>query len=275
MKKLGLLTTLLIYLSFTCIAQAVSNIHFEKTGKLIDVYYDLLPVDDNVYTVRIFCNNDNWEVWGSPLVKVTGEIGANVKPGYNKKVTWDVLSEQDKLVGDIKFKLEAVAINSTISDQSKNQNDLKSAQYPASQGNELSVNDYYKKGRALFDAKKWSEADLAFLKVNQMAPDFEPAYLFRARVFSNLDPDTKEGLAKPHYEKLLEKAAYDDVKYSKDILEAYYYLGYYYLVNKQYCESLDYWDKMLGIDPSNEMAKNAINAINSRCPSFKSSNYKK
>jgi tetratricopeptide (TPR) repeat protein len=135
-----------------------------------------------------------------------------------------------------------------------------------------SVNDYYKMGRAYFDAKNWSEADTSFAKVNRMSPDFEPAYLFRARVYSNLDPETKDGLAKPFYEKLVEKASADSVKYSKDILEAYNYLGYYFLVNKQYCESLAYWDKIVAIDPANENANSALKDLGPRCPEFKSAN---
>ncbi len=133
------------------------------------------------------------------------------------------------------------------------------------------VNDYYKMGRAYFDAKNWPEADSAFVNVSRMSPDFEPAYLFRARVYSNLDPDTKEGLAKPFYEKLVEKAIVDSVKYGKDILEAYNYLGYYYLVNKQYCESLDYWDRIAVLDPANENAISAMKDLKPRCPEFKSS----
>ncbi|MDO9256086.1 MAG: tetratricopeptide repeat protein [Bacteroidales bacterium] len=135
-----------------------------------------------------------------------------------------------------------------------------------------SVNDYYKMGRAYFDAKNWAEADSAFAKVNRMSIDFEPAYLFRARVYSNLDPETKDGLAKPFYEKLIEKASADSVKYSKDMLEAYNYLGYYYLVNKQYCESLMYWDKIVAIDPANENANSALKDLKPRCPEFKSAN---
>jgi len=134
------------------------------------------------------------------------------------------------------------------------------------------VNDYYKMGRAYFDAKNWVEADSAFAKVNRMSPDFEPAFLFRARVYSNLDPDTKEGLAKPFYEILIEKASADSVKYGKDMLEAYNYLGYYYLVNKQYCESLEYWDKIVAIDPANENANSALKDLKPRCPEFKSAN---
>jgi len=133
-----------------------------------------------------------------------------------------------------------------------------------------SANDYYKMARAYFDAKLWIQADSALAAVNRMSPDFEPAYLFRARVYANLDPDTKEGLAKPYYDKLLEKALLDATKYNKDILEAYNYLGYYYLVNKQYCESLGYWDKIATLEPANENAQSAIKDLKPRCPEFKS-----
>jgi tetratricopeptide (TPR) repeat protein len=133
-----------------------------------------------------------------------------------------------------------------------------------------SANDYYKMGRSYFDAKNWTEADSAFAKVNRLSPDFEPAYLFRARVYSNLDPETTGGLAKPFYEKLVEKASIDSVKYNKDILEGYNYLGYYYLLNKMYCESLGYWDKIVILDPANENAKSALKDLKPRCPEFKS-----
>lgn len=135
-----------------------------------------------------------------------------------------------------------------------------------------SVNDFYKMGRAYLDAKNYIEADSAFAKVNRMNPDFEPAYAFRARIYSSLDPDSKAGLAKPYYEILLEKASADTVKYSKDIIEAYSYLGYYYYLSKQYCESLGYWDKIAILDPKNETALGALKDMKSLCPEFKSAN---
>jgi tetratricopeptide (TPR) repeat protein len=127
-------------------------------------------------------------------------------------------------------------------------------------------NDYYKMGLAYYNAQKYVEADSALSKLIRMNPDFEPAYLWKARVYSNLDPDSKEGLAKPYYEKLIEKASVDSVKYAKDLVESYNYMGYYYLVNKKYCESLDYWQKLIAIDPANESAMSAIKDLKTRCP---------
>ncbi|MEI8047784.1 MAG: tetratricopeptide repeat protein [Bacteroidota bacterium] len=129
--------------------------------------------------------------------------------------------------------------------------------------------DYWKMGQAYNSAKNYSEADSALVRVIALNPNFEPAYVYRARIYSTFDPETKEGLAKPYYEKVLEVAAQDTVKYSKDIVEAYSYLGYYYLVIKNYCESLVNWDKIVGIDPKNENAVKALKDLKNNCPDFK------
>ena len=129
-----------------------------------------------------------------------------------------------------------------------------------------SLQDYYAMGKAYYSDQKWGKADTALARVIEKKADFLPAYLWRARVFSNLDPETKDGLAKPHYEMLIEKAAVDSVKNSKELIEAYSYLGYYYLKNKKYCESIDYWQKVLFIDPKNEKAPPAIKDLKPRCP---------
>ena len=136
------------------------------------------------------------------------------------------------------------------------------------------INDYWKMGLAYYYAQNWAEADSSLAKVNRMSVDFEPAYLFRARIYSNLDPETKEGLAKPFYDMLVEKASADSVKYSKDLFEAYNYLGYYYLVNKKYCDSAEYWDKILAIDPTYENAMSALKDLKARCPEYKPKNFK-
>ena len=100
---------------------------------------------------------------------------------------------------------------------------------------------------------------------NKIDPDFQPAYLFRARIYSNIDPNCKQGIAKLYYEKVIEKSVIDLVTYKKDILESYNYLGYYYLVNKHYCESITYWEKVIKIDSENENANLAIKDLKSRC----------
>jgi hypothetical protein len=119
MKRLTIITSFLAILNIATFAQSISNIRFEKSGKLIEVFYDLTSNDNESYTVTLFCSQDRGVTWGPPLKKVSGEIGENIKPGIKKKVTWNVLEEQDKLVGDIKFKLEAKpTVNSALNTNS-------------------------------------------------------------------------------------------------------------------------------------------------------------
>lgn len=126
--------------------------------------------------------------------------------------------------------------------------------------------DYYSLGLTYYNLNAWGKADTAFSKVITLKPDFLPAYKWRARVFSNIDPQTKEGLAKPHYEALIEKARVDSAKNTAELAEGYYYLAYYFLINKKYTESLEYWEKLLMIDPNRKEAKDAIKDLKNRIP---------
>ena len=68
-------------------------------------------------------------------------------------------------------------------------------------------------------------------------------------------------MAKPHYEKLIELLNAKQQKEEKDnarLVEAYRYLGYYYLLKDDKNNSNIYWNKILEIDPNNETAKQAL-----------------
>jgi len=115
------------------------------------------------------------------------------------------------------------------------------------------------------DEKKadlYSKADAVYAQMVEKFPsvaDF--ATLQRAHIGFALDPETKLGSAKPHYEKLVEiiigKAEKDD-KDNERLVEAYRYLGYYYLLQDNKTEADVYWNKVLEIDPNNETAKQAL-----------------
>ncbi len=106
----------IIYLSFhficpVLIGQTISSLRFEPSGKMIDVYYDLSGKTDESFQVNLYCSLDGGKTWGVSLKYVSGAVGENIKPGIGKKITWDVLQEKDKLVGEIKFKVEANALS--------------------------------------------------------------------------------------------------------------------------------------------------------------------
>jgi tetratricopeptide (TPR) repeat protein len=90
--------------------------------------------------------------------------------------------------------------------------------------------DYYNMGKVYYNLQEWGKVDTTLAYYNTLMPDHIAAYQWRARALVNMDPDTKLGLARPVWELLIEKAAPDSVKYSKELIEAYGYLAYYYLL---------------------------------------------
>lgn len=108
----------------------------------------------------------------------------------------------------------------------------------------------------------FKRADEIYAQLGEKFPsNIDYANFMRARLNSNLDPDTKEGLAKPFYEALANNLGSKTDRDAADtarLLESYRYLGYYYLVNDNKATADIYWKKILEIDPNNETAKQAL-----------------
>jgi len=107
----------------------------------------------------------------------------------------------------------------------------------------------------------YAQADTAFGMLSSKVPDLPIAYFWRARVKANFDPETEQGLAKPYYEKFLTVSNTDTSKFKKEVIEAYKYLGYYYFLKNDKQQSLEYWRKVLDLDPADEQAEDAIKGI--------------
>jgi tetratricopeptide (TPR) repeat protein len=120
---------------------------------------------------------------------------------------------------------------------------------------ENNLNDYMQVGRAFYNGEKYKSADSVFNIVMQKSPDYLPAYVYSARTYSRMDPDTKLGLAKPKFEKLLNVASKDSVKYESEMIEALTYLGYYNMENGNYTKAKDYYNRMINLNPTNKENK--------------------
>ena len=131
--------------------------------------------------------------------------------------------------------------------------------------------DYYTLGKIYYGQNEWKKADSAFSIFLSLSPSDVKGCLWKAYSLVNMDPDSKQGLAKPAFEILIENAKSDSVKYSNELKQAYSYLSYYYLLqfnktkktadgqsSKQYCE------KVLMIDPADENAKTILKDLNVR-----------
>lgn len=113
------------------------------------------------------------------------------------------------------------------------------------------VNSYLQIGRAYYMAKNYPRADSIFQVVTKKFPDNVQSYLMIARTYSQMDPDSRRGLAKPKFETFVEKASVDTVTNAKELVEAFGYLGYYHLKRENYNDANYWYDRMLTIDPNN------------------------
>ena len=131
--------------------------------------------------------------------------------------------------------------------------------------------DYYILGKLYYNLHEWHKADSVFSINISLDPKNVKAYMWKAWSLVNLDPDSKEGLAKAAFESFIDKAKSDTIKNSKDLKQAYSYLSYYYflqyvktksqsdgIVSKGYCE------KVLAIEPTDEKAKTILKELNAR-----------
>jgi tetratricopeptide (TPR) repeat protein len=104
------------------------------------------------------------------------------------------------------------------------------------------------------------KADSIFAKVATIDPTSYRGNYYRAKVNFALNPDN--GSAKPYYEQtltLVESKA--DARYNPIIIECSRFLGYFYFLKEDYTQSKVYWNKILSIEPTNEVAVKAIEGI--------------
>lgn len=111
----------------------------------------------------------------------------------------------------------------------------------------------------------FKKAENVYDELEKAYPDaLEFATMWKARINSYMDPETKEGLAKPFYEKLasiIEPRAEKDNADKARLVECYRYLGYYNLLNNDKDASINYWKKIIEIDPENQQANQALEAL--------------
>jgi tetratricopeptide (TPR) repeat protein len=120
--------------------------------------------------------------------------------------------------------------------------------------------DYYNIGRAYYQNEQYAEADSAFTKLVESQPNMVVAYTWAGRAKSGLDPESTAGLAKPMYEKVIEKATPE--KNKTDLIEAYRYMASYYGQKDDIKGAKTYLEKILTLDPNDDAAKKGIKLIN-------------
>jgi len=136
--------------------------------------------------------------------------------------------------------------------------------------------DYYILGKVYYNTKSWGKADTTLMYYSTLMPEDLQGYMWRAYALVNIDTTSKLGLAKPIYEAMIEKAITDTVKNAKELMVAYSYLAYYYLIqfkkdtkDQQFkLKSIEYCNKVLTIQPPDpiytEKAKGILKSLESK-----------
>ena len=106
-------------------------------------------------------------------------------------------------------------------------------------------------------------ADQVYASLLDKYTDVEDYVAFqRARIGMQMDPESKQELAKPHYEKLVELLGNKSDRDNTDkvrLVEAYRYLISYYLINKDDTTTAkEFAKKLQEVDPENETAKQVL-----------------
>lgn len=126
-------------------------------------------------------------------------------------------------------------------------------------------NELYNLGRAYYFEKRLPEADTTFGLIIANYPKYPYGYTWKANTKALQDPDSKKGLAKPYFEKVVELFSAESNKYKSDLIKAHNYLGaYYQLVAKDKTKAAEHWNKLLSYDPENKQAKDALTLLNQK-----------
>ncbi len=125
--------------------------------------------------------------------------------------------------------------------------------------------DLFNLGVARYMSEDFSKADSVFMVYAEKYPEQQGyGYYWRARSNVALDSNMAQGLAIPHYLKVIELAEKDtanDVN-KKRLIEAYGYIAAYKAnTEKDYEAAVDYFEKLLTVAPENEDARKYIDIL--------------
>lgn len=103
----GLILMLIVFSFLMTNAQTVTIKKVELAGEKVIVHFDLEDSNpNNEYKLDLYSSKDNFI---TPLAKVKGDIGSEVKPGINRKVEWSIHEEYGPYKGKIALEIRGKA----------------------------------------------------------------------------------------------------------------------------------------------------------------------
>ncbi len=91
-------------------------------------------------------------------------------------------------------------------------------------------------------------------------------YIWEANTKAQMDPESEQGLAKPYFEKVIEKGSTNPEKNKKDLINAHKYLAYYSYLKKDYTTAKSNYEKWLTLSPGDKDAQDALDILNKPAP---------
>lgn len=151
--------------------------------------------------------------------------------------------------GEIYSILAKTYYDSTRYDQAINYYKRKMEEKP------LSNTEEYYLGLSYYYSDSLTLADSSFAKVLRATPTYIQGYVKRAQIANKLDSlEPKQFLAAPYNLKVVELGEVDSAKNKRSLIEAYLYLAYYEVQKNNNSGAIAYYDKILALDPANEIA---------------------
>lgn len=117
-------------------------------------------------------------------------------------------------------------------------------------------------GIAYYSAQNFVAADSVFRLMTEAKPEIHVGWLWRGKANVQLDPDSKQGLAKPYLEKAKEIIGAKEetkLKQKEDYLFCLKYLAAYHtLVANDCATAMPIWNEILQLKPEDEQAANGV-----------------
>ena len=124
------------------------------------------------------------------------------------------------------------------------------------------VSEYFELGRSYFYNLDFVKADSIFTMVAEKTPNQTVGFVWAGKARRQIDSTGTRALANPMFEAVIEKASSNPEKYKKDLIEAYEYLGSYYInIKPDVNRAKGYYQKILELDPNHKEAQNVMKAI--------------
>lgn len=103
-----ILTLAIFVLPFYGFSQRLENLKAEVVGEKIIVTYDISGSQpDDTYNISL---HSSYDKYAEPLTHVTGDVGAKIKEGKNKRIEWDAPLEFNGIKGTLLFEVHAALV---------------------------------------------------------------------------------------------------------------------------------------------------------------------